>query len=394
MITIIGGGSTGSSIAYHLASMGQKVTLIEREGIASGNTGKSSALVRTHYSNSIIASMALYSLKFFGNFDKIGYSGFTRNGMFFPFGEKYVDIAKENAEMLRNLGINELELDRSKIREYFPEANLDGYEYVLYEPESGYAEPVSTATSFVDKARELGAKIITKNEVERIESEGGSVRILMKGGDIIKSEKVVLATNTWTNSLLKNSGLSKKDMLPIHASLHTVINLRRPGDYQGIKPSLWDPPNLCYYKMEGRTVTVIGSLDPKIDQESLDADSDIPEEATEEYIDEYLPRIVERLPPMGRAGVISTHNGLYDMTPDGQAIIDSLEDIGLPSVYVCAGLSGHGFKLSPAYGKIVSEMVTDTEPDKASFDWRPFSKDRFSRNQPIVSRYSGIGTIY
>ena len=59
-VIVIGGGSSGCSIAYNLASRGKKVRLIERGSIASGNTGKSSALVRTHYSNELISSMALF----------------------------------------------------------------------------------------------------------------------------------------------------------------------------------------------------------------------------------------------------------------------------------------------------------------------------------------------
>lgn len=64
------------------------------------------------------------------------------------------------------------------------------------------------------------------------------------------------------------------------------------------------------------------------------------------------------------------------------------------SIYVCAGLSGHGFKLSPAYGKIGSEMVTKVKPEKAMFDWRPFNKERYASGKLIPSLYSEVGTIY
>ena len=84
-VIVVGGGSSGTSIAYNLANRGKKVKLIERGNIASGNTGKSSALVRTHYSNELISSLALYSIREFMNFGNTGYSGFTKTGMVFPF---------------------------------------------------------------------------------------------------------------------------------------------------------------------------------------------------------------------------------------------------------------------------------------------------------------------
>jgi Glycine/D-amino acid oxidases (deaminating) len=106
-IVVIGGGSTGTSIAYNLAVSGKKVSLIDRGTVASGNTGKSSALIRTHYSNPLIASMSIYSQKIISNFESIGYSGFTKTGMIFPFNEKYSDVAAENVRMLQELGANE-----------------------------------------------------------------------------------------------------------------------------------------------------------------------------------------------------------------------------------------------------------------------------------------------
>ncbi|MEM3861668.1 MAG: FAD-binding oxidoreductase, partial [Thermoplasmatales archaeon] len=86
---IVGAGSTGTSISYYLKKYGKKVLLIDAKGIATGNTARSSALIRTHYSNELIALMAKYSLDVISNFDSIGFSGFHQTGMIFPFPEKY-----------------------------------------------------------------------------------------------------------------------------------------------------------------------------------------------------------------------------------------------------------------------------------------------------------------
>ena len=78
---IIGAGSTGTSIAYSMIRSGMKVNLVEMNGIASGNTGKSSGLVRSHYSNETVARMAKFSHEVLSNFSEIGYSGYTKTGM-------------------------------------------------------------------------------------------------------------------------------------------------------------------------------------------------------------------------------------------------------------------------------------------------------------------------
>ncbi|MFQ5398969.1 MAG: FAD-dependent oxidoreductase, partial [Anaerolineae bacterium] len=67
---IIGGGIMGCSTAFQLAQRGFKVGLLEKGGIGDGSTGKSSAIIRQHYSNELTARMALHSLRVFQNFEE------------------------------------------------------------------------------------------------------------------------------------------------------------------------------------------------------------------------------------------------------------------------------------------------------------------------------------
>ena len=82
-VVVIGAGITGTSAAFHLAQRGLKVALVEKRFIAAGSTGKSSAIIRQHYSNEITARMALYSLRVFQNYDAAlggGDAGFAQTG--------------------------------------------------------------------------------------------------------------------------------------------------------------------------------------------------------------------------------------------------------------------------------------------------------------------------
>ena len=81
-VIIIGGGIMGCSSAYQLSKAGVKVTLLEKRYVGDGPTGKSSAIIRQHYSHKITASMAFHSLKIFHNFkDEVGDEcGFNHTG--------------------------------------------------------------------------------------------------------------------------------------------------------------------------------------------------------------------------------------------------------------------------------------------------------------------------
>ncbi len=70
-VVIIGGGVTGTSAAFQLSSRGLRVLLVEKKFLAAGSTGRSSAIIRQHYSNEITARMAKYSLRVFQNFADI-----------------------------------------------------------------------------------------------------------------------------------------------------------------------------------------------------------------------------------------------------------------------------------------------------------------------------------
>ena len=69
---VIGGGVIGASIAFHLAKARVgRVALVERRTICSGNTRKSGAIVRMHYSNDPEARLALASLPYFQHWSEM-----------------------------------------------------------------------------------------------------------------------------------------------------------------------------------------------------------------------------------------------------------------------------------------------------------------------------------
>jgi sarcosine oxidase subunit beta len=66
--------------------------------------------------------------------------------------------------------------------------------------------------------------------------------------------------------------------------------------------------------------------------------------------------------------------GFYDVTPDNQPVLGTVE--GLPGLYLAAGFSGHGFMLAPAVGRRIAEAVVGDLADEAL---EQFSYARFAR---------------
>ena len=118
-VVVIGGGSTGTSIAWQLAKMGAgRVVLLERHGLAAQATGVTAGIVRTHYTHETLARMALRARHIFENFGDVvgGDAGFRQAGFLALLGPDDIDTVAANIAMHRELGINTYILSPDEIR--------------------------------------------------------------------------------------------------------------------------------------------------------------------------------------------------------------------------------------------------------------------------------------
>lgn len=107
-VVVVGGGCMAASIVYNLARKGHKdVALVERSHLAWGSTGKSTAIVRQHYSQEVTARMALEGPRFFQNFERENGlpTGFHRTGFVIAANESQAEGLKLNVELQIQVGI-------------------------------------------------------------------------------------------------------------------------------------------------------------------------------------------------------------------------------------------------------------------------------------------------
>ena len=74
---------------------------------------------------------------------------------------------------------------------------------------------------------------------------------------------------------------------------------------------------------------------------------------------------------------------MFTVTPDWHPVIDRVP--GYDNVYVAAGFSGHGFKLSPAIGRALAEMIVNGE--STSIDVSKLRFNRFVEDDLLQSAY-------
>ena len=389
-VLVIGGGSTGTSILYYLARRGLVDSILIERGqqIASGQTSRSAAILRTHYSNPTLVRMAAKSYKFFEDFPanvRGRKCGFKKTGLIVGADAGSEHGLRENHVMHRQLGIDSKSIDYDEVKRIEPELDPKIYSEIVYEPEAGYAEPSTTASSFASAASELGCKVLTDTNANHIKRTAGGYEVTTSGGTI-HAEKIILAVGVWFNQFVKMLNLNTFLIQPVR---HPVCIFRRPQEYAGTRPIVFDFPRSSAFKPEGETDMNVSSLETiggPVDPDNYNSNVSFDE------ISLFSARVAQAFPLMAVKGKLgATFTGLYDNTPDEQPVIDEFSDEGFENLYCLVGLSGHGFKLSPEFGRIMSTIVCGEK--FTDYDISIFNKNRFREGKLIKSNYHGVATI-
>jgi len=367
---ILGGGVMGCSILHSLAARGMTdALLLERDALGSGSTGRSSSAIRMHYSTEVHARMAWESFHVFRNFEEIvgGQCGFTRTGHLIMGGETDAEVFRANVAMQQSVGIDTGLVTPEEAHELAPGWNLDDCGIIAYEPLCGYADASATCMAFARRARDLGARIVLGNLAASIEIVNGRVAAVNGPQGRVATARAVVATGPWSRRFLLQHGID----LPLEATRHEVVHLRRGPAGPDYHPGGGDLVNQIYFRPEGSDLTLVGNgnMEDVIEDPAIFA-----QRASPSFIQDVWTRIARRIPALADAQFSTGYAGLYTSTPDSHPIIDAVD--GIDGLYVCTGFSGHGFKLSPMVGTLMAELILDGQA--TSIDITPLRISRFA----------------
>jgi sarcosine oxidase subunit beta len=357
-VVVIGGGINGAAIAFNLAKRGTRVALLEKRSIASGPTGRSVGIIRQHYSSAVTARMALRGLQEFENFDDMvgGECDFHQTGFLLSAREEELETLEANVALQQSVGINTSIISVDEIRELEPDLNTDGLVAAAYEPESGYADPHSTTSAYVNRAEELGAEIFTGTCVREILVEEGRVAGVRTDEGRIAAATVVLAAGPWSPLLSGHLGIE----LPIDSITSEVCYYRWAPEME-CRTILIDTSLGLFAKPETGRLMMAGSVEtkepptPPIDPDNYGDGVDF------DTVDKYAQLVMRRFPAMNHGEATGGYTSLYDITPDWNPILGPLP--GIEGLFCAAGSSGHGFKLAPAVGEILANLVLGGDTD-------------------------------
>ena len=376
---VIGGGVMGTSILYNLVARGvRNPVLLERTTLGAGSTGRSSGAIRMHYSTEVNAALAWESLKTFENFEEIvggGDVGFVRTGYMVFVPGNALDGLRHSIELQQRVGVDTQIISSDDAGEIAPAFARYDDEAFAWEPRSGHADPSGTGLAYATRARQLGATVLLESPATSVEINNDRVVAVTTTGERYATDTAVVATGPWSKTFLEGIGID----LPLEATRHEVFLLRRDLEELPFHPGGADMANMTYFRPEAADLTLVGNGNR---EESADPDSYSPRPSMD-YLEDVWLRLTKRLPGIAGAEFFTGYAGLYTSTPDLHPVIDRVD--GIDGLYICTGFSGHGFKLAPAVGVVMAELVL--EGAASTVDITPLKMDRFERGETNATSY-------
>jgi glycine/D-amino acid oxidase-like deaminating enzyme len=264
------------------------------------------------------------------------------------------------------------------LHELEPDWKVDEVELAAYEPDSGYGDGAGVAGDFLAAARNRGAAYFSRTQARSILIEAGRTVGVETDRGTICSPVVIVAMGPWTRPLLTQAGYD----VPIECEYHQVAILRNAPTMKGGGCACIDSVTATYFRSDAHDKFLVGDFYGK---RPVDPDN-FPQRACDESLEEIIERACGRVPKLEGAEVIRGVTGIYDMTPDSRPLLGEIPGAG--GLFICAGFSGMGFKISPAIGLVMSELVLDGKA--ASVDIGAFHPNRFAEHRPIKAEYEYV----
>lgn len=360
MHIIIGGGVLGSSLAFRLAQAGQRVTLVERAGVAQGTTGSTFAWINSnqktpedYYALNLAGVRAHRELR-----DELGDAPWLHEGgnlYWFTEGDNANELEARFAR-LQGWGYPAQWLSRAAVRELEPNLNPEPeVEQIAFFPDEAWIDGPGLAARFIASAREHGATVRFRSQVTAIEREGGRVTgVTLADGERIAAGLVVNCAGPGAGVVAKLAGRG----LPMAPTPGLVV---RVSNARGLIGRVIHSP-LIHMRPDADGLVMLHHGDADAAMERGEAPS--------EWIAAFFERAASYVPGFAEARLSRWSVGIRPIPADGRTSAGLVSAIpGYAEIVTHSGIT-----LGPLLGRLVARQIIEGETDALL---EPFTPDRF-----------------
>src|SRR2546423_2747604 len=379
---VIGGGITGASVAYHLATAGWRDTvLIEKADLTSGSTCHAAGLVTQFNPSPTMMRFRRYSIELYrqlGIFERVG-------SLRFASSRAQLMEQQRGVSRARAIGLDVDLVSAEQAAQLMPAISTDSLFGAVWVPGDGAIDPHTATFALAKAAREIGVTVLTDTRVTGIELSGrGAVQAVQTETNRIEAEVVVIACGIWAPQVAAMAGALVVST-PVdhqHAALQAVAGAELPPTM----PCFRDPDNLIYGKAEAGGVVLGGyELDPHA--RWLDG---VPWEHAgtsvtpdQHRFEPLLKGAARRFPFISEAGIVKLVCHPDAMTPDANPLLGPVP--GVRGLFMAAGLSLNGFGAAGRMGETIAELITAGDSELDLYAYRPWRFGPVHRDHRYVA---------
>lgn len=371
-VVIIGAGCIGAAIAYHLGKRGVRdVVVLEKELFSgAGSTGKCAGGIRQQFStplNCMISQRSVHAYERFAQemqtdpvFFQVGY-------LFLLSDPAMWERFQRQADMQRSIGIPTQTLTPEGASAIVPEVDMAGVLGATFCPTDGLGNPHEITQAYEARARALGAKFLFGVPAIGLVMDGTRVTGVRTAQGDIATPMVVNAAGPYAAEVAKWAGVDLP-VLPYRRHCFTT----KPMAFVHEKlPMIVDMKTGVYMHRESGGM-LLGLAD-KDEPPSFDISTNW------DFLEKVVEPAMERLPALAEAEIGHGWAGLYETTPDHNAVLGVPQRV--QGLMLANGFSGHGFMQAPGVGELISEWIVDGKP---SLDLHELRLERFAEDAVVV----------
>jgi sarcosine oxidase subunit beta len=355
-ILILGGGVIGSSVAYHLAKRGLRniVVLDRAPALGGGSTAKATGGFRAQFDNETEVRLSLKARgKLLAFEEELGVdSGYRPTGyLFLACNDDELTALRVAQQVQHACGVTEARMVSAEEARALSAAIGD--ETVIggaFCPTDGFIRPMNILRGYAEAAQRLGVRYEFGFEFHGFVEQGHRVVAASTSRGDIEAGTFINAMGAWSGA----------PVVPLRRNVAATVATNVLDE--SMPMTIWAGDWYHLRVRDGR-VLLLWPDDPPVDA----------------WLEEVLRRTRARVPILRDVAIEECWSGMYEMSPDGKAIVG--RSAHHENLWLAAGCSGHGVMHSPAIGELLSELLIDGAPSINIDALRP---DRFQPARPAA----------
>ena len=365
-VVIIGGGIIGCATAYYLAKKGCSVIVLEgSDYIGNGGSSRNGGGVRQSGRDPRELPMVMWGIQniwpTLSEELDVDVEYTQKGNLRLGKTDAHLKILQGLTDKAKACGLDVRMIDGNEVRQINPYLSEEviGASWC---PTDGHANPLTATLGYYKKARELGARFITGEPVEKILKNKGKARKVVTQNNVYEGEKILVAAGYESRMITESVGIDIP-MQPL--KMECLVTEAQPYMFE----QMLGTAEADFYGHQSKHGSFVFGGSTGLEAYNKDNGKLI---STSLGASCTCRGIIKYFPALSDAKIVRAWTGYIDECADKIPVISPVEEV--PGLYLACGFTGHGFGIAPGAAYNIAEMMTE---GTTTVDMKEFRYDRF-----------------